>query len=1049
MDYVELHARSAFSFLRAGSSPEALTAACAKAGLRGFALCDRDGFQGSVRHYITGRELGVHAWVGCELTLADESVVPVLAGSLAAYQQTCRALTTTHLRAEKGEARLTWDELARLAAEAPDLIALTGDEEGPLRRTWTFEGPVAADLAGRRLLACFGHDRLYVEIQRHRQPEEEPLNAFLVAWARTHHLPLLATNGVCYAEPADAAAHDVLCCLRLHCTLDQAGRRLAKNRERHLKSAVAMRALFADLPEAVDNTVRLAARLPFDLSKLGYRFPDYAVPAGESQDSFLHKVATFGAQQRYGSVVGRVRSQIERELKLIAKLGFSGYFLIVWDICTFARERGILVQGRGSAANSVVCYALGITAVDPIASDLLFERFLSEGRSDWPDIDLDLPSGDCREEVIQEVYRRYGRRGAAMTANVICFKGRSTFREVGKVFGFADDVLDRFSSLFHGGDYPHTLKLQEQVALAGICADHPRLPALLDTCSRVFRLPRHLGQHSGGIVISSGGLDACVPLENARMPGRTILQWDKSDCEDLGIIKIDFLGLGMMAVLQDALSLCAERGHPVDLARIPKDDPATFEMIQKADTIGVFQIESRAQMATLPRMKPVTFYDLAVEVAIIRPGPIHGDAVHPYLARRAGEQPVSYPDERARPILERTLGVVLFQEQILRLAMELGGFTAAEADELRRAIGFTRSKERLERMQHRLTAALRANDVSEAATESIIRSLASFSLYGFPESHAISFALIAYASAWLKVHRAAEFYAALLNNQPMGFYSPASLIQDARRRGLRFLPVCVIESGAACSVVDDACVRLGLRGITGLTTACIQKLVTERRNRPFASLSDFLARVRPSRQARQLLAEAGAFQALASHRRDALWQVEAVHPDDDLFQWGQAASQTPAATASAAAAAPADASLLKPMTLTERMNADYRTQGLTVGRHPMALVRHRHPHLIPAGELARVPTGAQVEIGGSVITRQRPGTAKGICFITLEDETGLANAIVYPDLFEARRLVINLEAALRITGTVQNDHGVIHILAHDLRALGDAEVPVGSSHDYH
>ncbi|MDX2187953.1 MAG: error-prone DNA polymerase [Opitutaceae bacterium] len=1049
MHYVELHARSAFSFLRAGSTPEALVAGCAKAGLPAFALCDRDGFQGSARQFITGRDCGITAWVGCELTLADETVVPVLIADLHAYQSVCRALTTAHLRAEKGEARLAWQELRQLAAEAPGIIALTGDEEGPLRRTWLHEGAAAADTAGKRLLECFGHDRLYVEIQRHKLPEEAAANAFLVDWARAHRLPLLATNGVLYAEPADAVVHDVVTCLRLHMTLDLAGRRLARNRERCFKTAAQMRALFADLPEAVENTVHLAGRLDFTLGKLGYRFPDYPVPAGETQNSFLHKVAYFGAQQRYGSVVGKVRRQIERELSLITKLGFSGYFLIVWDICTFARERGILVQGRGSAANSAVCYSLGITAVDPIASELLFERFLSEGRSDWPDIDLDLPSGEGREEVIQEVYRRYGRRGAAMTANVICFKGRSTFREVGKVFGFADDILDRFSSLFHGGDYPHTLELQQQVAMAGISADHPRLPMLLETCSRVFRLPRHLGQHSGGIVISSGGLDACVPLENARMPGRTVLQWDKSDCEDLGIIKIDLLGLGMMAVLQDALTTCAERGRPLDLARLPKDDPATFELIQKADTIGVFQIESRAQMATLPRMKPQNFYDLAVEVAIIRPGPIHGEAVHPYLARRAGEEAVTYPDERARPILERTLGVVLFQEQILRLAMELGGFSAAEADELRRAIGFTRSKERLDRMQTRLSEALRANQVSEAATESIIRSLASFALYGFPESHAISFALIAYASAWLKVHRPAEFYAALLNNQPMGFYSPSSLIQDARRRGVRFLPVCIVQSGITCTVVEDMTVRLGLKGISGLTAACIEKMVTERRARPFANLDDFMRRVRPSRRARQLLAEAGAFQALSAHRREALWHVEAIHPEDDLFHWKPRAPEKIEQAAENPGNKPDAGIGPKPMTLTERMAADYRTQGLTVGRHPMALVRHRFPQLATAQGLLHVPRGRRVEIGGSVITRQRPGTAKGICFITLEDETGLTNAIVRPELFEARRLVINLEPALIISGILQNDRGVIHILAEDIRALDDQDVPESSSHDYH
>ena len=540
-------------------------------------------------------------------------------------------------------------------------------------------------------------------------------------------------------------------------------------------------------------------------------FPISRCRLGNRMDSYLKKMAFFGAQQRYGSVVGETRNQLQRELDLIAKLKFSGVFsLIVWDICNFARENGILCQGRGSAANSVVCYALGITAVDPIAGRLLFERFLSEGQKSWPDIDLDFPSCERREQMIDGLYRKYGRLGAAMTANVITYRGRSAMREAGKVLGFSEAVIGRYSSLFANGDFPHTLELKEQIELAGVNGSHPRLPALISLCRGMLGLPRHLGQHPGGMVLSASRLDQIVPLENARMPGRVVLQWDKDDCEDLGIVKVDLLGLGMMAVLQDAMEICAERGHPVDLARLPKDDPETFQLIQAADTVGVFQIESRAQIATLPRMRPANFYDLVVEVAIIRPGPIHGDAVHPYLARRAKKEPVTYPDERARPILERTLGVVLFQEQILRLAMELGGFDAGQADELRRAIGFTRSPERMRRMEAELEAGLRRNGVSESARAAILKSLTRFSLYGFPESHAISFALIVYSSAWLKVHRPAEFYAALLNSQPMGFYSPATLVQDARRRQIEVRPPCIVASQAKCIVEDDKTIRLGL-----------------------------------------------------------------------------------------------------------------------------------------------------------------------------------------------------------------------------------------------
>ena len=1032
MPYVELHARSAFSFLRGGSSPEALVAEAGRLQLPALALCDRDGVYGAVRAHMTAKEAGLRALVGCELTLEDNTVLPLLVASQTGYRNLSGLLSTAHLRAPKGEARVSWDELA---ACNDGLIALTGDHEGPLLSAWQTHGNQPAAAAGDRLYRIFGDNRLFVEIQRHLLPSEEDENEFLIAWAQAKGLPLLATNGVVQATPQDRRVVDVFTCLREHTTLDAAGRRLAQNAQHQLKDAKAMSALFADLPEAITNTERLAERLEFTLSDLGYRFPDYGVPAGESQESFLHKMTYFGAQQRYGSVSGAVRKQLERELTLIGKLGFSGYFLIVWDLCAFAREQGILVQGRGSAANSAVCYALGITAVDPISSKLLFERFLSEGRTDWPDIDLDLPSGNQREAMIQEVYRRYGRRGAAMTANVISFRGRSTMREVGKVLGLPDDVLDRFSKLYHGGDYPHTMELSEQLQAAGIATDHPRLRVLLEVCRQIYGLPRHLGQHSGGMVLSGGNLDQYVPLENARMPGRTVLQWDKSDCEDMGIIKVDLLGLGMMAVLQDSLEICAQRGEPVDLARLPKDDAATFKLMQEADTIGVFQIESRAQMSTLPRMKPENFYDLAIEVAIIRPGPIQGNAVNPYLARRVGKEPVTYPDERAKPILERTLGVVLFQEQVLRLAMELGGFSAAEADELRRAIGFTRSQERLNRMKDKLGVALKQNGVSEAATEYLLNSLASFALYGFPESHAISFALIAYASAWLKVHRPAAFYAALLNNQPMGFYSPASLVQDARRHGVKTLPVCVMTSDEKSRVDGDGLIRLGFGSVHGLRAAQIAHMFAARKERPFDSLPDFFRRTTWSAAERRALAGVGALNALAGHRRAALWSAESVHQDDDLFRGVSAEVQTQPVP-------------LIPMTPIERLQADFRHQSLTVGAHPMKQLRDRLPDIWPAAELAQAKPGSRVKIAGAVITRQRPGTAKGFCFITLEDETGLANAIVRPKLFEEMRLTINLEPSLLIVGKVQNEQGVIHVMAERIGPLPEVGMPAQASHDF-
>jgi error-prone DNA polymerase len=1033
MTYVELHARSAFSFLRGGSDPEALGKAAGHWRVPALALCDRNGVYGAVRLHMAAKEHGFRALVGCELVMEDDTVVPVIIATKDGYHRLCEMLTTVHLRSAKSEGRVRWSELA---ADNAGMLALTGDEEGAVRYAWRRQGAKAADEAGQRLVQVFGPDRLFVEIQRHLSFGEEEENDFLVDWARANRLAIVATNGVTHATPRARNVVDVFTCVRGHTTLDKAGRRLERNGERHVKGPAAMAALFADLPEAIANTERVAAQVEFTIDKLGYQFPDFdRVPRGQTQDEYLRRMTYFGGQQRYGSIVGDVETQLQRELALIEKLGFSGYFLIVWDLCAFAREHGIMVQGRGSAANSAVCYALGITAVDPVSRQLLFERFLSEGRTDWPDIDLDLPSGDDRERVIQYVYERYGRRGAAMTANVISLRGKSTMREVGKAFSLPEDVLDRFSSLFHSGDYPQTVETKQQLKVAGL-TDNAKLDVLLDTCQQVYALPRHLGQHSGGMVLSAGNLSRFVPLENASMPGRSVLQWDKSDCEDLGLVKIDLLGLGMVAALQDAAHICAERKEPVDYARIPTDDPAVFKMMQEADTVGCFQIESRAQMATLPRMRPKTFYDVAIQVAIVRPGPIQGDAVNPYLERRNGRQPITYPDERARPILERTLGVVLFQEQILRIAMELGGFSASEADELRRAIGFTRSDERLNRMKDKLAVAMQRNGVSDEASAYILKSLASFALYGFPESHALSFALIAYASAWMKVHRPAAFYVGILNNMPMGFYSAASLVQDGKRHGLRFLPPCVQQSDELSRVDSADTIRLGLKAVRGLRQSVIQAAVATRRQTAFVSLDDFLRRTRFNPKERRALAMIGALNIFSEHRRAALWHVEFQGVGDELFLGVPIETET-------------RLSPLEMMTHLERLRADYTTLGLTVGQHPMALARPHLPDALPAAALKSTRAGTRVTVAGSVACRQRPGTAKGFVFVTLEDETGTANAIIRPPLFEQERLVINLEPALVITGRLQNEQGVIHVMAEEISGLPALGLPEQASHDYH
>ncbi len=1036
--YAELHARSAFSFLRGASLPEHLAATAADRGMPAMALCDRDGVYGIPRFSSSAREHGVYPIVGCELTLEDESVLPVLVARREGYRNLCRLLTTVKLRAPKGEGRAGWEELGPYAG---GLVALTGDREGPLHAAWRSpEGSRAVRACLARLCRIFGKNNVFIEIQRHLRREDRAWDRFLCDLADSGKHPLLATNGVVHATPQERRVHDVFTCLRHGRTLDTAGRLLASNHERYIKSPAQMEILFADRPDALANTLRLAERLEFSLNDLGYQFPDYTVPSGETKDSHLAGLTWAGARRRYDRITPAVQRQLEKELGIIARLGFSGYFLVVRDIIEFCRESGIMVQGRGSAANSAVCYVLGITAVDPVGGGLLFERFLSEGRQGWPDIDLDLPSGERREKVIQEIYRRYSRRGAAMTANVITYRGRSAMREIGKVLDFPPEVLKRFSGLFAGGDYPHTLALRRQLRQAGIDPAHPRTDALVALYRQIRGLPRHLGQHSGGMIIAQGALDRIVPLENASMPGRSVAQWDKDDCEDLGIVKVDLLGLGMMAVLQDALALTRARGRPVDLARIPKDDPATYVMLCRADTIGVFQVESRAQMATLPRLQPKCFYDLVIEVAIVRPGPVQGRMVHPYLERRAGRAPVDYIDERLRPVLERTLGVPLFQEQMLHIAMIMADISGSEAEELRRALNFSRSPERLERASRNLRAAMEAKGIEAGKIERIVEALGSFALYGFPESHAVSFALLAYASAYLKAHYPAAFYCGLLNNQPMGFYQPSTLIQDARRHGLRVKPVCIERSEWDCALLNDSVIRLGFRVVKGLSAADIRRMLAARRRQPFSSMADFVRRSGLAAGDRRRLAAIGALNALAGDRRSALWRVERSYEQGELFAGTDSRAE--------------ELSPLEMMTHLERLREDYTHLELTTGKHRFAYYRSRLERLriLRAADLAGVPHNSLVRIGGSVICRQRPGTAKGFVFISLEDETGIANAIVRPPLFEAKRLVVTHEPCLLITGRLQNIDGVIAVKASRIAPLKPEDEPLPSwseSHDFH
>ncbi len=1035
--YVELHARSAFSFHRGASSPEELVRTAAQLNLPALAILDRNGVYSAPRAHHESLELGTRSLVGAELTMEDSSVLPILVATRTGYQNLCRLITRAQLRSPKGESRVQWIELEEFQE---GLISLTGDEEGALYQAILQRDRTRSQKVLEKLIQIFGQDRVYVELQRHQIRGENRIISHQQELAEQFKLPLLATNGVLYATPQRRDILDVFTCLRNHTHLDAADGLLTQNAERYLKPTEAMRQIFADIPEAITNTTRLAERLDFGLQNLGYRFPDFPVDAGDSMAEKLRRESYAGAKNRYGEVTPKIAKQLDHELAIINRLGFAGYFLIVWDLVRYANENDILVQGRGSAANSAVCYTLGITAVDPIGSKLLFERFLSESRKSWPDIDLDLPSGDRRESMIQEVYRRYQPNGAAMTANVITYRGRSAMREIGKALNLPNDVMDRFSGLFASGDFPNTLAFQEQLVRAGLPKEHPRMPAVLSLYQSIYGLPRHLGQHSGGMIICNHGLDSVVPLENASMPGRVVVQWDKDDCEDLGIIKIDLLGLGMMAAIQDCLTSCQERGpeRAIDLVSIPTDDRATFDMMERADTIGVFQIESRAQMATLPRMKPRTLYDVAIEVAIIRPGPIAGNLTHPYLDRRSGRKPIDYMHPSLKPVLERTLGVPLFQEQALQIAMIMAGFSGSEADELRRALSFHRSEERLDKIVIKLQQALDAKQVSPAVQEDITNSIRSFALYGFPESHAISFALLAYASTWLKVHRAAEFYASLLNNQPMGFYSPDTLIKDAKRHGIQVHPVCAHQSEWSTIIVSDKAIRLGLNRVQGLSHASADRILLERQRAPWKHLTDFLSRTQIKKDERRVLAEIGALNGFTQHRRDALWQVENPIPEGDLF---------------ANLAPPSDSvsegSVLAPMNSVERLEADYRGLHLSTGPHPMALIREKIPDAWPAATLTEAKPGSRVTIAGLIICRQRPGTAKGNLFLSLEDETGISNAFVPAKTFEKNRLQITQEKFIQITGVVQKSRGVISILAQSFEPLPHASVEGSLSHDFH
>ncbi len=1018
--YVELRARSAFSFLRGASQPEDLAARAASLGYGAMACGDHGGLYGSPRFHAAAKEAGLRAIVAADVDVAEVGSLRLLVEDEGGYRNLCRLLTRSHATRVKGTHVVSLEDVA---AHGQGLVALLG----------ACRDAKAAQDVVRKL----GTERVAAEVQRHLDPADERRNRAMVELARRHGLPLVATGDVRHATPRERRVLDVLACIREGVPLDAAGTLLARNADRHIHPPEEMERRFADLPRAIDGTVELAARCAFTLDSLPYRFPDFPVEPGDSQQALLTRLTFEGARRRYGArLEGKARAQIEHELALIGKLQLAGYFLIVWDLVRFCRENDILTQGRGSAANSAVCYALGITAVDSVGMELLFERFLSEEGGEWPDIDLDLPSGDKRERVIQYVYQRYGRSGAAMCAEVITYRGRSAVREVGKVLGLAPDAIDRMARHVTRFEYvDSTEDPAERIEQAGLRPDDERLRLLVELCGELRSLPRHLSQHSGGMIIAKGRLDEIVPLEPAAMPDRTVLQWDKDDVEQMQLIKIDLLGLGMMAALEDSVAILAERGTPIDLSQLRADDPKVYDAACAADTVGVFQIESRAQMATLPRMRPRHFYDLVVEVGLIRPGPIVGKMVNPYLARRAGRQEVSYPHPSLEPVLKRTLGIPLFQEQLMRVAMIASGFTGSEAQELRKAMSHKRSRERMQRFEERLRVGMDRRGFSPQARDEVLLGIKSFAEYGFPESHAASFALLVYASLWIKVHHPAVFLAALLNNQPMGFYAPATLVKDAQRHGVHVRTPCVIHSEARARVMGDREVRLGLRGVVGMSAAAAERIVEARRLRPFCDVGDVCLRASLDPRRAELLAEAGAFAALGVSRRQALWEVRA------------------ALTAGGPLAPPprGQASPLPELSALQRTLADYASTGLTVGPHLVAALRAELDELgvTPSGAVSAARNGRWIKIAGQVIVRQRPGTAKGMVFVTVEDETGFANAVIDPETFQAHRTLLLTSPLLLIEGPLQNVDGVATVKGRAFHALEGPSEELPPSRDFH
>jgi error-prone DNA polymerase len=1017
--YAELHCRTNFSFLEGASHPDELVARAAELGLAALAITDRNSLAGVVRAHVAARAADLKLLIGAEVTPADAAPVLLWTTDRAAYGRLARLLTRGRRAAPKGQCHLTLDDVA---AHAVGLLAGV-----PLRQ--------ARAETLYRYREVFG-DRCYAVAELHRGPADGRLLQRMLRQAREARLPLVAANDVHYHVPERQPLQDVLTAIRHGCPVAELGGRIFANAERHLKPASAMAELFADAPGAVARTVEVAQRCSFSLGELRYEYPEELCPVGQTPLEYLTRLVWEGAARRYpGGVPEKARRQVEHELALIAELQYEPYFLTVWDLVCFARGRDILCQGRGSAANSAVCFCLGVTEVDPDRIDVLFERFVSKERDEPPDIDIDFEH-ERREEVIQYVYDKYGRDRAGMTAEVITYQARSAVRDVGKALGLS---LDRIDVLAKAVDHHHDEeRLACRLGEAGFAADSEVGRQLMTFVRQIQGFPRHLSQHVGGLVIARGPLCELVPIENAAMPGRTVVQWDKDDLDALGLLKVDCLALGMLTAIHRCFDLVALHGGPaLSIASVPAEDPVVYEMVGRGDTVGVFQIESRAQMSMLPRLRPRCFYDLVIEVAIVRPGPIQGKMVHPYLRRRAGDEPVTYPDARVRAVLEKTLGVVIFQEQAMRLVVVAAGFSPGEADQLRRAMAAWGRRGVMMPFREKLIAGMEANGYSSDFAARVYQQIQGFGEYGFPESHAASFALLVYVSAWLKRYHPAAFTAALLNSQPMGFYGPAQLVADARKHGVEVRPVDVNFSHWDCTLEAPAgpaggpALRLGMRLVGGLARSWADAVVQGRGGEPFISFEDFVRRTGLPNAALKRLSRADCFGSLGLGRRAALWKSLPSRAAVPLYDDVDAEEELPAA--------------LPPAGALQEVVADYGATGLSLRQHPVAFLRPLLDRLgvVSAARLESLAAGCALKVGGVVVLRQRPSTAKGITFVTLEDETGMVNLIVRQDVWERCRRVARGAIVMLADGHLQREAGVIHVLVGNLE---DLSAPLAELH---